>query len=99
MNTFVFRPHCGEAGPVQHLICGFLLAENISHGLLLRKVITLKLHGCCKCLIMMLIVCIFIGPGVAIFILSVPNRNSYVAIEQQFPLFELSSKSTSGISR
>ena len=38
MNTFVFRPHCGEAGPVQHLICGFLLAENISHGLLLRKV-------------------------------------------------------------
>jgi AMP deaminase len=38
MNTFVFRPHCGEAGPVQHLFCGFLLAENISHGLLLRKV-------------------------------------------------------------
>ncbi|KAH9642301.1 hypothetical protein HF086_009665 [Spodoptera exigua] len=37
LNTFVLRPHCGEAGPVQHLVCGFLLAENISHGLLLRK--------------------------------------------------------------
>lgn len=38
LNTFVLRPHCGEAGPVQHLVCGFMLAENISHGLLLRKV-------------------------------------------------------------
>lgn len=38
LNTFVLRPHCGEAGPVQHLVCGFLLCENISHGLLLRKV-------------------------------------------------------------
>ena len=38
MNTFVLRPHCGEAGPANHLISAFLLAENISHGLLLRKV-------------------------------------------------------------
>ena len=38
MNTFVLRPHCGEAGPASHLISAFLLAENISHGLLLRKV-------------------------------------------------------------
>ncbi|MPC91785.1 AMP deaminase 2 [Portunus trituberculatus] len=37
MNTFVLRPHCGEAGSIQHLVTGFLLAENISHGLLLRK--------------------------------------------------------------
>lgn len=37
MNTFVLRPHCGEAGSIQHLVSGFLLAENISHGLLLRK--------------------------------------------------------------
>uniref|UniRef100_A0A8D8X5P7 AMP deaminase n=1 Tax=Cacopsylla melanoneura TaxID=428564 RepID=A0A8D8X5P7_9HEMI len=37
MNTFVLRPHCGEAGPIQHLVCGFMMAENISHGLLLRK--------------------------------------------------------------
>ncbi|CAH2044833.1 unnamed protein product, partial [Iphiclides podalirius] len=37
MNTFVLRPHCGEAGPSAHLSVGFLLAENISHGLMLRK--------------------------------------------------------------
>ncbi|KAG8193644.1 hypothetical protein JTE90_024008 [Oedothorax gibbosus] len=42
MNTFVLRPHCGEAGPVQHLVGGFLLSENISHGLLLRKVPVLQ---------------------------------------------------------
>nr|UAW06711.1 deaminase [Kerria lacca] len=42
LNTFVFRPHCGEAGPYQHLVCGFMLAENISHGLLLRKVPALQ---------------------------------------------------------
>ncbi|XP_055684609.1 AMP deaminase 2 isoform X2 [Lutzomyia longipalpis] len=42
MNTFVLRPHCGEAGPVQHLVCGFMMAENISHGLLLRKVPVLQ---------------------------------------------------------
>ncbi|KAK2703294.1 AMP deaminase 2-like [Artemia franciscana] len=37
LNTFTFRPHCGEAGPVEHLAVGFLLAENISHGIMLRK--------------------------------------------------------------
>ncbi|XP_059609601.1 AMP deaminase 2 isoform X2 [Phlebotomus argentipes] len=42
MNTLVLRPHCGEAGPVQHLVCGFIMAENISHGLLLRKVPVLQ---------------------------------------------------------
>ncbi|XP_028652917.1 AMP deaminase 2 isoform X1 [Erpetoichthys calabaricus] len=36
-HTFVLRPHCGEAGPIHHLISGFMLSENISHGLLLRK--------------------------------------------------------------
>ncbi|XP_034079671.1 AMP deaminase 2 isoform X1 [Gymnodraco acuticeps] len=36
-HTFVLRPHCGEAGPVHHLVSGFMLSENISHGLLLRK--------------------------------------------------------------
>ncbi|KAK0083900.1 hypothetical protein PV325_007963 [Microctonus aethiopoides] len=41
-NTFVLRPHCGEAGPIQHLVCGFMMAENISHGLLLRKVPVLQ---------------------------------------------------------
>ncbi|XP_068589102.1 AMP deaminase 2 isoform X1 [Cebidichthys violaceus] len=33
----VLRPHCGEAGPIHHLVSGFMLSENISHGLLLRK--------------------------------------------------------------
>ncbi|XP_072571174.1 AMP deaminase 2-like isoform X2 [Paramormyrops kingsleyae] len=36
-RTFVLRPHCGEAGPIHHLVSGFMLSENISHGLLLRK--------------------------------------------------------------
>ncbi|XP_008318104.1 AMP deaminase 2 isoform X2 [Cynoglossus semilaevis] len=36
-HTFVLRPHCGEAGPIHHLVSGFILSENISHGLLLRK--------------------------------------------------------------
>uniref|UniRef100_A0AAY4AZS6 AMP deaminase n=1 Tax=Denticeps clupeoides TaxID=299321 RepID=A0AAY4AZS6_9TELE len=37
LDTFVIRPHCGEAGPIHHLVSGFMLSENISHGLLLRK--------------------------------------------------------------
>ena len=39
LNTFVFRPHCGEAGPVQHLVSAFMMCESISHGLLLRKLL------------------------------------------------------------
>ncbi|KAL3886679.1 hypothetical protein ACJMK2_026658 [Sinanodonta woodiana] len=41
-HTFTFRPHCGEAGNVTHLVAGFMLAENISHGLILRKVPVLQ---------------------------------------------------------
>jgi len=37
MNTFVLRPHCGEAGPIHHLVTSFMLSDNISHGLGLRK--------------------------------------------------------------
>merc|ERR1719220_1601910 len=37
LNTFKFRPHCGEAGAVQHLVATFMMCESISHGLLLRK--------------------------------------------------------------
>ncbi|XP_078087563.1 AMP deaminase 3-like [Mustelus asterias] len=37
MNTFLFRPHCGEAGSHIHLVDGFLTADNISHGLRLKK--------------------------------------------------------------
>ncbi|KAH3666818.1 hypothetical protein OGAPHI_003267 [Ogataea philodendri] len=36
-NTFVLRPHSGEAGDPEHLISAFLAAEGISHGILLRK--------------------------------------------------------------
>ncbi|XP_030640020.1 AMP deaminase 1 isoform X2 [Chanos chanos] len=37
MNTFLFRPHCGEAGAVTHLLACFMTADNISHGLNLKK--------------------------------------------------------------
>ncbi|XP_062514903.1 uncharacterized protein LOC134190474 isoform X2 [Corticium candelabrum] len=33
LNTFSFRPHCGEAGDTQHLEVAFLLADSIAHGL------------------------------------------------------------------
>uniref|UniRef100_A0A0C9S924 AMP deaminase n=1 Tax=Wollemia nobilis TaxID=56998 RepID=A0A0C9S924_9CONI len=32
-----FRPHCGEAGDIDHLAATFLLAHNIAHGNNLRK--------------------------------------------------------------
>ncbi|XP_051146129.1 AMP deaminase-like isoform X4 [Andrographis paniculata] len=35
--TIRFRPHCGEAGELDHLAAGFLLCHNISHGINLRK--------------------------------------------------------------
>ncbi|KAG0372651.1 AMP deaminase [Mortierella sp. AD032] len=41
-NTFVFRPHCGEAGDTDHLTSAFLTAFGISHGILLRKVPALQ---------------------------------------------------------
>ncbi|KAM9408482.1 AMP deaminase 3 [Pholidichthys leucotaenia] len=37
LNTFQFRPHCGESGSVTHLVSSFLTADNISHGLNLKK--------------------------------------------------------------
>jgi AMP deaminase len=40
--TFVFRPHCGEAGDPEHLASAYLLAHSISHGILLRKVPALQ---------------------------------------------------------
>ncbi|EKM79533.1 hypothetical protein AGABI1DRAFT_120906 [Agaricus bisporus var. burnettii JB137-S8] len=41
-STFVFRPHCGEAGDPEHLASAYLLAHSISHGILLRKVPALQ---------------------------------------------------------
>ena len=32
MNTFSFKPHCGEAGPRHHLATAYLLADSINHG-------------------------------------------------------------------
>ncbi|MGH0138906.1 UNVERIFIED_CONTAM: hypothetical protein FKN15_053274 [Acipenser sinensis] len=37
LGTFLFRPHCGEAGSITHLVSAFLTADNISHGLNLKK--------------------------------------------------------------
>ncbi|GAV54091.1 hypothetical protein ZYGR_0AK05930 [Zygosaccharomyces rouxii] len=37
-NTLVLRPHCGEAGDPEHLVSAYLVAQSISHGILLRKV-------------------------------------------------------------
>ncbi|PGH11820.1 AMP deaminase [Polytolypa hystricis UAMH7299] len=37
-NTFVLRPHCGEAGDPDHLASAMLCCYGISHGILLRKV-------------------------------------------------------------
>ncbi|KAG2707293.1 hypothetical protein I3843_05G130000 [Carya illinoinensis] len=37
MPTIKFRPHCGEAGDIDHLAATFLLCHNISHGIHLRK--------------------------------------------------------------
>ncbi|ELP88097.1 AMP deaminase, putative [Entamoeba invadens IP1] len=32
LNTFAFRPHCGEAGDPMHNAAAFLTADSISHG-------------------------------------------------------------------
>ncbi|TXG56438.1 hypothetical protein EZV62_017751 [Acer yangbiense] len=37
LRTIKFRPHCGEAGEIDHLAAAFLLCNNISHGINLRK--------------------------------------------------------------
>ncbi|ELP93563.1 AMP deaminase, putative [Entamoeba invadens IP1] len=35
LNTFVFRPHCGETGDPMHCASAFLTADSISHGITL----------------------------------------------------------------
>ena len=37
LNTFTFRPHCGEAGEIDHLASAFMACENVAHGIQLRK--------------------------------------------------------------
>ncbi|EJD50398.1 AMP deaminase [Auricularia subglabra TFB-10046 SS5] len=41
-NTFVLRPHSGEAGDTDHLASAYLTSHSISHGILLRKVPALQ---------------------------------------------------------
>ncbi|KIY51550.1 AMP deaminase [Fistulina hepatica ATCC 64428] len=41
-DTFVLRPHAGEAGDTDHLTAAFLTSHSISHGILLRKVPALQ---------------------------------------------------------
>jgi AMP deaminase len=42
LNTFAFRPHCGEAGSLDHLATAFLTAHSINHGIELRKIPVLQ---------------------------------------------------------
>lgn len=37
-NTFLLRPHCGEAGDTDHIAAALLCCHSISHGITLRKV-------------------------------------------------------------
>ncbi|KDQ11454.1 hypothetical protein BOTBODRAFT_455558 [Botryobasidium botryosum FD-172 SS1] len=41
-NTFVMRPHSGEAGDPDHLASAFLVAHSVSHGITLRKLPALQ---------------------------------------------------------
>lgn len=42
LNTFQFRPHCGEAGDPNHLAAAFLVADSINHGIMLMKTTVLQ---------------------------------------------------------
>lgn len=42
LNTFEFKPHCGEAGPIHHLASAFLTADSINHGIRLEKNFTMQ---------------------------------------------------------
>jgi AMP deaminase len=42
LDTFVLRPHAGEAGNPDNLTAAFLTSYGINHGILLRKVPALQ---------------------------------------------------------
>ncbi|KAL7721221.1 AMP deaminase [Entamoeba marina] len=46
LNTFDFRPHCGEAGNPMHSTSAFLTADSIQHGVTLDKQNTLQYLYC-----------------------------------------------------
>ena len=33
LNTFSFKPHCGESGNIDHLAACFMVADGICHGI------------------------------------------------------------------
>ena len=37
LNTFTFRPNCGEAGYVNQVVMGFMLAQSINHGITMER--------------------------------------------------------------
>ena len=37
LNTYTFRPNCGEAGKIDQLVMGFMLASSINHGLTMER--------------------------------------------------------------
>ena len=92
LNTFQFRPHCGEAGHVTHLITAYMVAENISHGLLLRKVTRIFLS-----LIAMQRIPSVLVTRPTVSFLPLSNRHCHVTVEQQFSLPQLQSQSHAGI--
>ena len=36
LNTFTFKPHCGESGNIDHLAASFMLADGVCHGIKLE---------------------------------------------------------------
>ena len=36
-GTFAFRPHCGEAGDIDHMVAAFLCAQAVNHGITMRR--------------------------------------------------------------
>ena len=66
---FTLRPHCGEAGPAHHLVTSFILAENISHGLLLRKV------QANHAIVQVLVELLYLGSSSPVPVLSCTNGN------------------------
>jgi AMP deaminase len=42
LNTFAFKPHCGEAGQRHHLATSYLLADSVNHGIKLQDEPTLQ---------------------------------------------------------
>lgn len=42
LNTYSFRPHCGESGDKSHLAAGYLLTNGVAHGINLIHSVSLQ---------------------------------------------------------